>query len=370
MTEVLRKFEDRQDPFNPTNFLSGYINISQGDGYGQLLLTHINGMKCKEQTIHSTPKIHYPFDKLGRFYSDCKFFKVLSPVYEKLDGTNIISYHYIFKKNKYVTYKTRLNPVLSESKWGNFFAMWVEMLEKYPEIGKHANEDDVNFSYEMYGILNKHLIAYPIRLDTRLLFGLDYHTGELILPDKFKEKLPIVEKHCEIKTSHFFPDFYSKIKGEIEATNDYSSLDWVKGSEGRIIYTKDEHGSWKQYKCKPDTVFKLHHQAGMSKNDIATTCYNALENVDLEKLSYDFVVELLKEEFDEREIISNETRIKVILGEVKEEVQKRYQIIEIYNKLGMKLKDGRGKIMRKMSESFHKGDMRYVYSIIEAYEGG
>ena len=67
MTEVLRKFEDSQDPFNPTNFLTGYIDIAQGDNYGQLLLNHINGMKCKEQIIYSTHKIHYQFDRLCRF---------------------------------------------------------------------------------------------------------------------------------------------------------------------------------------------------------------------------------------------------------------------------------------------------------------
>lgn len=366
MTEVLRKFEDRQDLFNPANFLTGYMDISQGDNYGQLLLTHINGMKCKEQVIYSTPKIHYPFNRLGKFYF--RYLGATSPIYEKLDGTNVISYHYFFKKNKYVTYKTRLNPILSNSKFGNFFSMWKEVLEKYPKVEQYASECDINFSYELYGILNKHLIAYPIRLDIRLLFGLDYHTGEVILPDKFKGELPIIEKYGEIKPSYFFPDFYSKVKGEIEATNDYSSLEWVTGSEGRVIYIQDEEGKWKQYKCKPETIFKLHHQAGMSRNDIVTTCYNALENVELEELSYDFVVELLKEEFDGREVVSNEARIKVIMEEVKEEVQKRYKTIEVYNKLGIKLKDNKREVMRKMSELFNKKDMRYVYNIIESYE--
>lgn len=366
MREVLRQFEDKQDPFNPDNYLSGYININQGDEYGRLLLTHINGMKCKEQTIYSTPKMHYPFNKRGSFYF--KFLEKLSPVYDKLDGTNIISYRYIFRKKEYVTYKTRLSPILQEGRFGNFFLMWKEMLKKYPSIREYANNLDINFSYELYGILNKHLISYPVRLDTRLLFGLKRYNGEIVLPEVFREGLPVVDKHCDIKPSYFFPDFYQKVRSEIESTNNYISDDEAEGLEGCVIYIRDEDGNHKQWKLKPETVFKLHCQGGINKNDIMATCYNALENVDLEELTFEFVVELLKEEFNIRVILANEYRIKKILGEVKEEIVRRHDVIEVYEKLGLSLEENKNVLMRELSKHFNRSDMRRVYSIISAYE--
>ncbi len=367
MTEVTRKFENIKDPFNPNNYLTGYITISQGDSYGQLLLTHINGMKCKEQIIYSTPKMYYPFSKLGNFYF--KFLDKPAPVYEKYDGTNIISYKYIYRGKTYFTYKTRLSPILAEGKYGNFYSMWCEILKKYPNIIKASKEYDINFSYELYGVVNKHLILYPVRLDTKLLFGLDKSTGMIILPDEFKDLLPVVEKDCEIQPNYFFPDFYKKMRGEIEATNDYSNLEEVKGSEGRVIYIKEE-GQWKQWKLKPETIFKVHTKPGINKNDIKVTCYNALENVELDNLTYEYVCELLNEEFEMNEILANENRIKTILKEVKEEIKKRHFIIQIYNKLGLTLTKNRNELMRKMSKNFEKKDMRYVYNIIEAYEKG
>ena len=368
MKETLRKFENIQDPFNLNNYLTGYITIDQGDHYGQLLLTHINGMKCKEQVIYSTPKMHYPFSKIGNFYF--KFLDRSAPVYDKLDGTNILGFRYIYRRKTYLSYKTRINPILLNGRYGNFYSMWCEMLNRYPNIVKAIKEYDINFSYELYGILNKHLILYPIRLDTKLLFGLDKFTGAIILPDEFKNLLPVINKDCEIQPSYFFPDFYKKIRGEIEAMNDYSNLELeeIKGSEGRVIYIK-ENEQWKQWKCKPETIFQIHTKPGLGKNDIVTTCYNALENVELDDLEYEFVAELLKEEFSEREIMANEVRIKNIIEEVKLEVKRRYLVIETYEKFGMKLGERKREVMHKMNEVFHRREMRYVYSIIQAFEG-
>ena len=365
MKETLRKFENIQDPFNPSNFLTGYITIDQGDHYGQLLLTEINGAKCEEQIIYSTPKMHYPFDKLGRFY-----FETLNKeaqVYEKLDGTNIISYKYEFKNRVYLTYKTRLNPVLGQTRFGDFYSMWREMLKRYPVIEQTARVLAINFSYELYGILNKHLILYPMRLDTQLLFGLNKDNGKIILPDIFRGTLPVISKDFNIYPHGSFSKVYKELQVAIETTNDYTNLEEVKGSEGRVIYIKEED-QWKQWKLKPGTIFALHCQGGMNKNDIMTTCYNALENVELDNLTYEIVAELLKEEFIEAVIIKNEERIKDTIAWVQQEVKRRYLVIEIYEKLGLKLSENKQEVMRKMSESFDRKQMRYVYNIIQAYE--
>ena len=364
MKETLKTFENIQDPFNPDNYLTGQINITQGDNYGQLLLTQINGKECSPQVIYSTPKMHYPFNKNNEFYFG--YLENSAPAYHKLDGTNIIAYRYIFNGEEFITYKTRLNPVLGHNKFGNFLFMWKEMLQRYPNIPQLTEK--YNLSFELYGILNKHLVLYPVRLDMRLLFALDRQTGKIILPEVFSDSLPVVEKYCNFDIKQLFSVQYGKVKEDIEKCNNYLSDTEVEGLEGCVIYIKNNNSELCQWKLKPETIFKLHTAAGMSKTDIMITCYNALENVDIEDLTYEFVILLLSEEFSEREILRNELRIKFIIKEVKEEIKKRFKIIEVYTQIGLKISEDKRTVMRKMSEYFRKQDMRYVYAIVSAYE--
>lgn len=366
-TEYLRPFQDIEDPFNKGNYLTGQINIESGSSYGSLILSKINSEDketLSNQYIHATPKMYYPFNRNGDF----KFYKTptISPAYVKYDGTNILAFYYKHTGSTFVTYKTRLTPILRESKFGDFLAMWLEILNKYPRIPEIVQRDKVNLSFEMYGIVNKHLILYPVRLDCKLLFGVG-DDGNIILPGRWENELPIAEKYQDFTPDQDFIAGYSALRQHIESTNENISETEIKGSEGSIIYI-DLGGGWKQWKCKPESVFRIHTKSLLSKNSIMATCYNALENVSLEELTYGFVYDLLKEEFREIEIQMAETRIKIILNEVKEEVVKRYTIIDIYNKIGLSLKTHKKSIMRELSKHLEKKDMRYAYTILKAYE--
>jgi len=354
------------DPFNPQNTLIGEICHEQGERYGQIRLTQINDEPCN-RLIYSTPKMHYPFDKNGNFlFNKLKHSAI---AYEKYDGTNIVAYSYYYKGKKYVTYKTRLNPVLKSGRFGNFFEMWTEILEDYyPEIPDIVmNEDEINISFELIGILNKHLILYPFRLDVRILFGIDNTNGNIILPDYFYWNcdVPVANKVAVIPEELDFPKMYNKLRDKIEANNEYLSESEVKGMEGLVIYSKEE-GLWKQWKLKPETIFKLHTASGMSRKDITATCYNAFENYD--EINFEIVKELLLEEFTERNVTRNEYRIKEIIEEVKEEMRFRKEIIDIYNRTGLTLYENKRELMRKMSEHFPSNKMRYVYTVINALE--
>ena len=105
---------DVEDSFNG-NRLQGYISLQSTDLYGALLIETVNG-ESVPQLIRCTPKMHYPFDKNGRW----NFPKAVRiERYEKLDGTNIFAYRYgDAEGNVYIGYKTRLLPVLGDSQIG------------------------------------------------------------------------------------------------------------------------------------------------------------------------------------------------------------------------------------------------------------
>ena len=115
-----------QDPYNPQWTLEGYISNSE-KLYGSMVIFKVNDY-LTEQVIISTPKQKYPFDRLGRFkFPTAKHINC----YEKLDGTNILAYSYKIKGQRFITFKTRLTPILTSSKWGNWGKMWDEMLQRY-----------------------------------------------------------------------------------------------------------------------------------------------------------------------------------------------------------------------------------------------
>jgi len=354
------------DPFNPQNTLTGRICHEQGEEYGKIILTRINDKPCK-QIIYSTPKMYYPFDKKGNFY----FKQPTTPTvaYIKYDGTNIVGYSYYYQGTKYITYKTRLNPVLKSGRFGNFYEMWCEILQKYQQIPKIILKEDINLSFELHGILNKILILYPFRLDIRLLFGITPN-GSIIRPEQFaKYGIPIAERYYEFKIGEDFPKTYNELRDELEKSNEVKSDSEIVGLEGLVIYQSNEDGTtWEQWKLKPETIFKIHTKPEMSKKDIMITCYNALENVDIDGITFEFVGELLLEEFTENEITRNEYKIKQIIKEVKEELQLRNEIITTYKELNLSVKEDKTRTMRTLSQYFPSNRMRYVYTIINAYE--
>jgi len=369
LTRKTHKFEDVVDVFNPGNELTGYICSESSKYYGAIYLTHINGMQCEQgQIILSSPKMHYPYNRNGRFH----FYNTpdISPAYEKYDGTAIIAYAYKFKKRTYVTYKTRMTPILQSFELYNFEEMWREILLKYPNIVDLPTMNRT-IVFELYGVRNKHLIIYPTPLDAILLFGINRKTGQVMIPEEVynTSRIPIPKVYYHIQSHHNFEDFYKRIRGEIEDLNETTD-DGIIGSEGSVIYVKDREFGWIQWKAKPETVQSIHQAPGLSRKDTITTCYNALENVDLEGLTYRYVKELLMEEITDREVEARKPLVLKCIEMVKEEVYVRNTVIEKYKECGLTLKENKQDVMRHMSRSYPKNQMRYVYTILLAMEGG
>jgi len=356
------------DPFNSTNEVCGFISRKATEYYGALLINQVNKQNVKEQLIMATPKMHYPFDSREDGSRHYKFpIADNVEIYEKLDGTNVLSYKYSDGEQDFISYKTRLRPFLSSGRFGDFLTMWHEVADKYAdEIEYVMDFNDCNLSFELFGNRNPHLIYYPNMLDIALLFGVN-NTGRILSPEKIKgvDNLPIVKKFATIDSD--FVSRYESLQKELEATLKQQD-DLYSGTEGTVWYLNLPEGKTIQVKCKPETVETIHFSAGkgaLSRNTIIATCWNGFENVDV--LTVEFIKKLLLEEFEERIVEANHYLIGECVKFVNEAAIFRNKVLAEYKSLGMNILLNKREVMRALSEKFDRNDMKKVYSIIVGY---
>lgn len=350
------EFEE-EDVFNKGNTLRGCICRRSTELYGALLITHIIGIEDL-QLVYGTPKMHYPFDKLGRYnFPSAK----LIEVFEKLDGTNILAFQYQHNGRVYQTYKTRLTPTVRSGRFGDFYGMWVELLEKYPQINKVCFTNGCNVSFELYGARNKHLLWYDVPLECALLFGVT-GGGTIIPPTKMDLLgLPMVQKMAEV-TSYYVESYKQQQLFLEDGLREVE--DGYEGVEGQVWYLQTIDGRTIQFKCKPETIELIHFASGgLGKNMIRATAYNVFENQD--ELTIEAVVALLLEEFSERQIQACEGIIQKVVSEVRFEVEQRQAIVEDYKTLNMDINLDKVTVMRWFSERYPKKEMRRVYTVLK-----
>lgn len=88
------------------------------------------------------------------------------------------------------------------------------------------------------------------------------------------------------------------------------------------------------FQCKPESVEAVHRAGAINKEAVRATGWNLLETEDT--LSFETLAPLLLEE---------------------------------YPKVGLSLTEDKGAVMRALSSSFKKSDMKKVYSLIVRYGG-
>jgi len=366
------KFEE-QDPYNPQNTLKGYINRRQGQLYGALWITHVNNKRIP-QLIYSAPKQHYPFDKdkTEWKFPGCDYVDL----YEKLDGTCIISYVYKNEKGEgFLTYKTRLRPFLGSSKFGNFFELWNEMLDKYPRIKNYTFDEYHNYVFELYGKRNKILIDYDTPLNTKLIFTVNASNGQIYTPELSAFYLDIkLESKGMLMGWHKYnvkrqEELYLKIQEELELMLKIDEeTKSMKGMEGYVWYfVKDGHAV--QIKCKPPSVLKYHWSGdAVSYESIYTTIINAFENFDTP--THDDIVSLLKEEFDEGKIEKSRGRIEKLLGKILFDKKLQRKVAEEYKRMGVNINEDKITVMRWFGKNYPKSESSRIYRLLKQYEDG
>lgn len=359
------------DPFNKGNFVEGVISRKSNEYYGAMIINKVNNVHC-EQLIMATPKMHYPFGKTEddtRHYNFPKAKEI--EIYEKLDGTNVLSYFYLDAKgNRYMSFKTRLRPFLASSKFGNFHDMWIETSkDKWKDIRDVMTKFNCNLSFEMYGSRNPHLVVYDIPLSFALLFGVT-NNGNILAPSDLGygryEASITPAKLIDVVTKDYVWN-YTENQKNLEDKLKKVDENYYSGVEGTVWYLKTPEGRCIQFKCKPETIETIHFSqgAGLGKNTIVATCWNALENVD--ELTVEFVKQLLLEEFDPRVVEANHYLIEKCVQFVTGELHYRTRILEEYRKTGLNFLSDKVSVMRAMSQVFTKNEMKKVFSTIRDF---
>ena len=359
-----------KDPFNINNTIEGYLCRRSDYRYGSLIIYKVNEKDVESQIIYCTPKLHYPFsttDIGDRNYHWPKFKRVY--VYSKLDGTNILCFSYSdIEGKRYITFKTRLTPVLKENKFGNFLEMWNDVLKMYSELKKPevVLSGEYSLSFEMYGTRNPLLIKYNTSLDAKLLFGIKQQNHKVMMPGFFgiDISLPCLQ---QLDTTEDITKFYDQLRQDNKNNNIKNEDGSITGSEGFVLYVKTEDNDYIQFKCKSEDIEAIHWvNDSIPHYSIINTTLNAVEDYNGDNIKseefFNHVVELLKEEYSQLQIDKSWERIKkdVILGIDKIIFKNKVEdCVEIINTNGDK-----GFIMRQLSQWFDKKDMRTVYQIM------
>ncbi|MDR2561789.1 MAG: hypothetical protein LBC63_08485 [Holophagales bacterium] len=367
LAESLLKAEARwlkgfsaEDPFNGNKCLRGFICQEPNYRYGALALTHVDGAEAP-QAIFATPKLHYPLSRDGAFHFPPAVKQIL--MYDKLDGTNVLAYRYHDAAGKpHVTYKLRLSPVLRNSKWGPFFDMWQELIEKHPAIPKLAERNDCSVSFEMYGRLNTHLIVYEEPLAAAVLFGVRAD-GSVVPPGQLDLMgVPSAKLIGQLEAGQDPVANYAEMRESMEKRNRPAEGDKISGTEGAVWYVETPRGRVTMWKCKPESVETIHWAASITKEAVRATCWNYLETGD--DLTYDALLPMLLEEYQIAEIRKFRESIEICIKQVRDELELKERALALYDSLGLSITKDKIAAMRALSQHFRKQDMRDVYNAI------
>lgn len=350
------------DPFNGFK-LSGYLSRHGDHRYGAMFIAAIDGIPC-EQVVWATPKLHYPFDKYGKYV-----WPTVDEleIYEKLDGTNILAYQYEHKGKMYTSYKTRLSPVLKHSQFGDFLSLWKECLEKYSWIKKAiADNPDYNISFELYGMRNPITIMYEVDIETAVLFGVHRKTHLIRPPSQL-----ILPKDVIIPgttTWYERPDLSNPTAIYQESRHDSSEQNRKNPTlvtEGEVFYVHSG-GKWHMFKCKPEEIEKIHWSAGgIPQISIYNTIVNAYEDMDNPDVSY--INKLLLEEYTQKQIEDREEVIKKLFKKAKKQMDLKRNVNKVYRlatEEGFDITKDKNATLRWMSQYFERDEMKKVGTII------
>ena len=370
-----------EDPFNPNNTLEGNIIIGPGKYYGALNIEKINDHQRLSGGInYATPKLEYPFSKgfNYKFPSESEI-----KTFRKYDGTNVFMHRYYDGKGFWFTlYKVRLWPFLR----GKFLPLWNEILDKHPSIPDlYEMNPDLNlsgFAFEMYGGRNPHLMRYSNPLDAVLLFAVTW-AGEVI-PSHMLESgdVPKAEFIKDIANDYVFnyeQDQAEFGRGLTVVSNDDDDFIQFSGEEGAVWYLLEkETGLWRMFKCKPAEILKIHWEASVIEQ---ATCQMTAQNVlETETVAtVENVSALLEEEFSKQAITSSLIRIQKAVDIVNRNAGVDRKIVKILTDHadaggGLYSTFSRDSdvatLMRLLSKSFAKSEIRLVYQRLMLMRGG
>jgi len=368
-----------QDTFNGNQTIEGWLCKVSDHRYGALVIWRVAGHETEPQVIWCTPKLHYPFgrtqDGTTRIYHPWLKGEHEFVVYEKLDGTNVLAYWYQDHEGReFLTYKTRLTPVLQANRFLDAAALWRRaMVAVGAKTGfniegtlwfERRSGFNYSYSFELYGYDNPLTVVYSVPIYAKLLFCVAQNNHAVELP-RLGFGLS-VEK--QLAASGNFVEVYEAWRQNVTSATKIredgriAGPDGKDGLEGYVFYCLVD-GVYRQMKCKSAQMESAHWANGAIPLDVITaTAWNALESY--ADLTADYVREMLLEEFTKEQVALSATRIDTAISHVLERFTMKQKIAAVLKELGLQGGGDRGAVMRAMSRHFEKREIKLVYWVL------
>lgn len=358
---------------------SGYLCREESEKLGMLAITEVAGQERLE-FVYAMPKIHYPYQQerdgslrvaipVVQNVSDARF-------NVKLDGTAVIFYPLTDKQGHFLEAipRTRLQPVLQASRWGDWHALLAEVLPDRQPVEEAIRTQKVVLVFELWGYRNPHLVTYDVPLKLTLHTAVSHRK-----PVSYRKLADIAHRYgfdliptLEVAQ----PDAaglalaYRRWQAQMEAHNQAAGKD-VFLEEGAILMlsTRDTAEYWK---CKPPTIEEIHWtaDANIGKTDIEHALHKMLEN------GYDFgngrIADLhteLEAEFEPFRVEIAAELIERVYREFVLELQQREWLRHLIAESGLDPHDT-ATLMRYLSQHYPKNQMRWVYTAVKILYGG
>ncbi|MBI3960335.1 MAG: hypothetical protein HY328_16095, partial [Chloroflexi bacterium] len=269
--------------------------------------------------------------------------------------------------------RTRLQPVVSPSRWGNWSALIAEAMPDRGPVEQAVAEERVVLIFELWGYRNPHLVAYATPL------ALTLHTaiqkGQVLSYPRLAQIAERYGLNLVDSVAVLTPDSaglaqaYRRLQEEMEAHNQAAG-DATFAEEGAILMlsTAESATLWK---CKPPSVEEIHWAAGagISKANVEQALYKMLEN------GYDFaagsVADLkteLESDFEPTQIEYASPLVQEVYDDFVEESKRRARLRQLVDESSLGLKD-LPNLMRSLSAHYAKREMGWVYATVKQLYG-
>ncbi|HRJ44095.1 MAG: hypothetical protein KJZ86_14785 [Caldilineaceae bacterium] len=361
---------------------SGYLCRQESKRFGMLAITQLDGQERLE-FVYAMPKIHYPYAKETDTGGE-EILRVEIPVppdtvdarfTHKLDGTAIIFYPLTAPDGQVleVVPRTRLQPVVSPSRWGNWNTLIAEAMPDRSAVERAVTEERVVLIFELWGYRNAHLVTYDTPLAMTLHTAV--HNGQVVSYQRLAEIAGKYGLDLVDSVAVLSPDSpglalaYQQLQAEMESRNQAVD-EGVFAEEGAILMlsTAESATLWK---CKPPSVEEIHWAAGvgLGKTHVVQALHKMLEN------GYDFgagaVADLhtmLESDFEPTQIEYASPLVLEIYNEFVDELNRQARLRQLVEASGLGVTD-LPNLMRSLAAHYSKNQMGWVYATVKRLYG-
>ena len=368
-----QKFINVQDPYNTDNLVTGWVQMTSGDEYGNLVIESVNE-RAAPQRIMVTPKASYPYRRDSVWLLNAAEWIRTSTKY---DGTNICQFSYADADGRrFTTFKLRVRPFVS----AYFRVLLDRALRLYPKVAELTIEPGEAMIYELYGSHNPMLIIYKEAIE---LISLCRRNPDGDMEPADADDVNFTRLDCPLSLASQ-PSVWSNIQDEYIRRQDKYS-DGLRqsvqqgekafyGHEGEMLYARFPDGDrtmpgafTRLIKLKPPEIEAIHQALDhVPKIEAEATARNIFEVVDEPELRH--LVAMLCEDWSDKQIERSMDTIARVLDATIERRQHEDQILAVYLQefTEEQFRLDKGTVMRKLSTVYSAGAMQNVYTVLDA----